>query len=157
MDSIAFPSLSLDTAILGDWRPENKFRILVNYLNFLFKFFIYKIKNHNFTINIYKFKLFTMSGQKVEQKLLTETINPKYTQSVKQLQLQFCHLWRGSHKYLPLPHVIARQSVSICMLLQSGVLSAKKSQNNNLFSVFWHIVIIPFAKTAFCKTVLIWH
>ena len=32
------------------------------------------------------------------------------------------------------------------MLLQSGVLSAKKSQNNDLFSVFWHFVVL-FTKT----------
>ena len=58
-------------------------------------------------------------------------------------------------KCLPLPNVIARQSVSICMLLQSGVLYAKKSQNNDLFSVFWHFVVVLFAKTIvlyFCRT-----
>ena len=33
------------------------------------------------------------------------------------------------------------------MLLQSGVLSAKKSQNNDLFSVFWHFDVILFAET----------
>ena len=37
------------------------------------------------------------------------------------------------------------------MLLQSGVLSAKKSQNNNLFPVFWHFVVVLFAKTIFLQ------
>ena len=69
MGSITLPPLNPDSAILGHWRPENKFNILVNHLILLFKFFIYKFKNHNFAINIYKFKLFTMSVQKVEQKI----------------------------------------------------------------------------------------
>ena len=42
---------------------------------------------------------------------------------------------------------MARQSVSICMLLQSGILSVKKSQNNDLFSVFRHSVVVRFTKT----------
>ena len=69
MGSITLPLLNPDTAILGHWRPENKFNIPVNHSILLFKFFIYKFKNHNFAINIYKFKLFTMSVQKVEQKI----------------------------------------------------------------------------------------
>ena len=55
MGSITLPPLNPDSAILGHWRPENKFNILVNHLILLFKFFIYKFKNHNFAINIYKF------------------------------------------------------------------------------------------------------
>ena len=61
--SIALPPLNPDTTILGHWRPENKFNILVNHLILLFKFFVYEFKNHNFAINIYKFKLFTMSAK----------------------------------------------------------------------------------------------
>ena len=57
-----------NTAILALWRLENKFNTLVNHLILLFKFFIYKFKNHNFAINIHKFKLFTlMFVQKVER------------------------------------------------------------------------------------------
>ena len=66
MGSITLPPLNPDTAILSHWRPENKFNILVNHLILLFKFFIYKFKNRNFAINIYKFNIFTMSVQKVE-------------------------------------------------------------------------------------------
>ena len=69
MGSVTLPPLNSDTAILGHWRPENKFNILVNHLIVLFKFFTYKFKNHNFAFNIYKFKLFTMSVQKEEQKI----------------------------------------------------------------------------------------
>ena len=64
-------------------------------------------------------------------------------------------------KYPPLHNVIARQSVSICMLLQSGILSAKKSQNNDLFSVFWHFVVVLCAKTIVIyflqDSALTWH
>ena len=63
MSSITLPPLNPDTAILGHWRPENKFNIVVNHLILLFKFFVYKFKNHNFAINIYKFKLFIMSAK----------------------------------------------------------------------------------------------
>ena len=75
MDSITLPPLTPYTAILGHWRPENEFDILVNHLILLFKFFIYKFKNHNFAINIYKFKLFTLSVQKWNKEFLTKTIN----------------------------------------------------------------------------------
>ena len=75
MGSTTLLPLDPDTAILGHWRPGNKFNILVNHLILLFKFFIYKFKNHNFAINIYKFKLFTISVQRSNKKLLSETIN----------------------------------------------------------------------------------
>ena len=158
MGSIPLPPLNPDT-VLGHWRPENKFIILVNHLILLFKFFIYKFKNHNFAINIYKFKLFTMSVQEVEQKIAYQ--NNKFTIHFDKGEpiLHTINLRNNCNcnfditaeevtftKYLPLPNVIARQLVSICMLLQSGVLSARKNQNSDLFSVFWHFVVVLFVK-----------
>ena len=140
MGSITLPPLNPDTAILGHWRPENKFNILVNHLILLFKFFIYKFKNHNFAINIYKFKLFTMSVQKVEQKIAFQNNsilingNQSYMHSIYKIAATaIMTLMKKKSLSHNSYHNPARQSFSICMLLQSGVLSAKKSQTTSFF------------------------
>ena len=132
----------------------------MNHWILLFEFFIYQFQNHSFAINIYKFKLFTMSVQTVEQKVafrnnkltlhfdkqepILHTLIYKITATAILTLMQRKSLLK---KYLPLPNldVIARQSVSICMLLQSGVLSEKQSKQRSF------LCALAFCCDTFCK------
>ena len=75
MGSITLPPLNPDTAILGHWRPENKFNILVNHLILLFKFLFINSRIITLLLTFTNPNHLQCLCKKWNKKLLTKTIN----------------------------------------------------------------------------------
>ena len=55
--------------MLGCWNLENEASILLNYLILLFKYFVYRFRNINTSVNLYHLQHFILSVQKVVQNI----------------------------------------------------------------------------------------
>ena len=66
---LRLPSLEPVAAMLGSWDLENETNVLLNHLMLLFKYFIYRFRNMNTSVNIFHLQHFILSVQKVEQKI----------------------------------------------------------------------------------------
>ena len=66
---LRLPSLEPVAAMLGSWDLENEANVLLNHLMLLFKYFIYRFRNMNTSVNLCHLQHFILSVQKVEQKI----------------------------------------------------------------------------------------
>ena len=66
---LRLPPLEPVTAVLGSWDLENEANVLLNHLMLLFKYFIYRCRNMNTSVNLCHLQHFILSVQNVEQKV----------------------------------------------------------------------------------------
>ena len=66
---LSVPPLDPAAGMLGCWDLENEANILLNLLILLFKYFVYRFRNINSSVNLYHLQHFMLSMQKVEQKI----------------------------------------------------------------------------------------
>ena len=66
---LSWSHLEQFAGILGCWDLENESNILLNHLILLFKYFVYRFRNINISVNLYHLQHFILSVQKMEQKI----------------------------------------------------------------------------------------
>ena len=71
---LGLPPLEPVAGMLGCWDLENEANIFFNHLILLFKYFAYRFRNINTSVNLYHLQHFILSVQKVEQKSPLVTI-----------------------------------------------------------------------------------
>ena len=66
---LRLPPLEPVAALLGSWDIENEANVSLNHLMLLFKYFIYRFRNMNTSVNLCHLQQFILSVQNVEQKI----------------------------------------------------------------------------------------
>ena len=66
---LRLPPLEPVTAMLRSWDLKNEANVLLNHLMLLFKYFIYRFRNMNTSVNLCHLQHFILLVQKVEQKI----------------------------------------------------------------------------------------